>query len=351
MSVPILFNKIYDGVMKKVNEGSPVAKTLFHKALAISRERNHMLEFGEKPSAWLNFKHSIADKVVLSKIRDRLGGRLRTFAAGGAATSLTVLQFFEDIGIHICEGYGLTETSPVIACGANDWETRRLGCVGVPLYNNIVRIIDPNTLEERPLGEEGEIVQAGPNVMVRYRNNEDANNEVFFQSDGHRFFRTGDLGRMVDGKFLQVTGRIKEQFKLENGKYVVPAPLEDAITRSQFIAQCFMHGDNKPFTAVLVVPDPIEMVAWGASNGFDGMPLEELVKEQKLVDFIHQELVSACGVLKAYERPKKFALIGTPFSPDNQLLTAKLSMRRNNILKEHGDLVESLFTAGGGHEV
>jgi long-chain acyl-CoA synthetase len=351
MSVPILFNKIYDGVMKKVNEGSPVAKTLFHKALAISRERNHMLEFGEKPSAWLNFKHSIADKVVLSKIRDRLGGRLRTFAAGGAATSLTVLQFFEDIGIPICEGYGLTETSPVIACGANDWETRRLGCVGVPLYNNIVRIIDPNTLEERPLGEEGEIVQAGPNVMVRYRNNEDANNEVFFQSDGHRFFRTGDLGRMVDGKFLQVTGRIKEQFKLENGKYVVPAPLEDAITRSQFIAQCFMHGDNKPFTAVLVVPDPIEMVAWGASNGFDGMPLEELVKEQKLVDFIHQELVSACGVLKAYERPKKFALIGTPFSPDNQLLTAKLSMRRNNILKEHGDLVESLFTGGGGHEV
>merc|ERR1712072_1122869 len=129
-------------------------------------------------------------------------------AAGGAATSLTVLQFFEDIGIPICEGYGLTETSPVIACGSNDWQTRRLGTVGGPLFNNIVRIVDPQTLEERPLGEEVEIVQAGPNVMTGYRNNEEANAEVFFVKDGHRFFRTGDLGRMVDGKFLQVTGRI-----------------------------------------------------------------------------------------------------------------------------------------------
>eukprot|EP00605_Chrysophyceae_sp_TOSAG23-4_P001253 GSChrysophyteH1.ASY1.ANO1.1364.1 assembled CDS len=324
-------------------------------SLGIVSKREEILEALPmiKPSVimtWLNFKHSIADKVVLSKIRDRLGGNLKMMAAGGAATSLTVLQFFEDIGIPICEGYGLTETSPVIACGSNDWQTRRLGTVGVPLFNNIVRIVDPQTLEERPLGEEGEIVQAGPNVMTGYRNNEEANAEVFFVKDGHRFFRTGDLGRMVDGKFLQVTGRIKEQFKLENGKYVVPAPLEDAITRSQFIGQCFMHGENKPFTAVLIVPDPIEMAAWAQKNGFEGMLLEDLVKEQKVIDFMHQEIVSACGVLKAYERPKKFTLIGTPFSPDNQMLTAKLSMRRNNILKVHGDVVEEMFV-GGGHDV
>ena len=351
MSVPVLFNKVYDGVIKKVNEGSPITKKLFFAALGVARERNHLLEFGNTPSAWLDFKHGIADKVVLSKIRDKLGGRLKFFAAGGAATSLTVLEFFEDIGIPICEGYGLTETSPVIACGANDWDTRRLGCVGVPLFNNIVRIIDPHTLEERPLGEEGEVCQAGPNVMVGYRNNKQATEETFFTSkDGHRFFRSGDLGKMVDGKFLKITGRIKEQFKLENGKYVVPAPLEDAITRSQFIAQCFMHGDNKPFTAVLVVPDPIEMTAWAEKNGLGGMSMDDLIKEQKVVDFLQQELVSACGVLKAYERPKKWTPLAVPFSPDNQMLTAKLSMRRNNILKAYGDIVEDMFT-GKGHDV
>jgi len=351
MSVPVLFNKVYDGVMKVMNEGPPLKKKLFMASLGVARERNHMLEFGETPSAWLDFKFNLADKIVLSKVRERLGGRMKFFAAGGAATSVTVLQFFEDIGIPVCEGYGLTETSPVITSGANDWQTRRLGCVGVPLYNNIVQIIDPNTLEERAAGEEGEIVQSGPNVMVGYRNNSKANEEVFFMKDGKRFFRTGDLGRMIEGKFLKITGRIKEQFKLENGKYVVPAPLEDSITRSQFIAQSFMHGENKPFTAVLIVPDPIEVPAWAAKNGLEGMPMAELIKEQKVVDLMQKELIAACGVLKSYERPKKWTLISEPFSPDNQMLTPKMSLRRANILAAYGKQVEDMFAGKGGHDV
>jgi len=351
MSVPVLFNKVYDGVMKVINEGSPLKKKLFFAALGVARERNQLLEFGQTPSAFLDFKFNLADKVVLSKVRERLGGRMKFFAAGGAATSITVLEFFEDIGIPICEGYGLTETSPVISSGANDWETRRLGCVGVPLFNNTVLIIDPNTLEERPLGEEGEIVQSGPNVMVGYRNNPKANEEVFFMKDGKRFFRTGDLGKMVDGKFLKITGRIKEQFKLENGKYVVPAPLEDAITRSQFITQSFMHGENKPFTAVLIVPDPIEVPAWAAKNGLAAMPMAELIKEQKVIDLLQKELVAACGVLKNYERPKKWTLIAEPFSPDNQMLTPKMSLRRANILAAYGTQVDAMFSGEGGRDV
>ncbi len=347
VSVPVLFNKVYDGVLKKVNEGSPIAKKVFFGALAIARERNHLLEFQQEPSAWLNFKFNLADKIVFSKIRERLGGRLQFFCAGGAATSLTVLQFFEDIGVPICEGYGLTETSPVMTCGSNDWETRRLGCVGVPLHNNVVRIIDPHTLEERPFGEEGEIVQAGPNIMTGYRNNDAANEEVFFQKDGMRFFRTGDLGRIIDRKFLKITGRIKEQFKLENGKYVVPAPLEDAITRSQFIAQCFMHGDNKPHTSILVIPDPIEMPIWAEKNGLGGIPMDMLIKETKVIEFLNSEIVAACQVLKAYERPKKWLPLATPFSPDNQMLTAKMSMRRNNILATYGDMVMSMYDDAG----
>ena len=209
---------------------------------------------------------------------------MKFFAAGGAATSLTVLQFFEDIGIPICEGYGLTETSPVISSGsvnmepgANTFETRRLGCVGVPLKGNTVRIIDPHTLAPKGDDEEGEICQAGANVMTGYRNNKAANEEVFFHADGKKFFRTGDLGKMVEGKFLKVTGRIKEQFKLENGKYVVPAPLEDAITRSQFIAQSLLFGDNKPHTTCLIVPDILALREWGAKKGMPDMELSEYV--------------------------------------------------------------------------
>jgi long-chain acyl-CoA synthetase len=132
-SVPVLFNRVFDGVHKKMNSESPLKQKLFHAALKISREKNQLLEEGKSIGAWLNFKHKIVDKIVLSKIRDRLGGNLKLIISGGAAASLPVLQFFEDIGIPICEGYGLTETSPVITAGANNWKTRRLGCVGILL--------------------------------------------------------------------------------------------------------------------------------------------------------------------------------------------------------------------------
>lgn len=349
LSVPVLFNKVYDGVQKKVGEGSPVAKKLFTMAMAVARERNHMLEFGQTPGALLNFKHSIADKLVLSKIRDKLGGRMEFFCAGGAATSVTVLQFFEDIGIPICEGYGLTETSPVMTSGANNWETRRLGCVGVPLKGNTIRIIDPHTMEPKGDDEEGEICQAGGNIMTGYRNNDAANKEVFFHADGMKFFRTGDLGKMVEGKFLKVTGRIKEQFKLENGKYVVPAPLEDAITRSQFIAQSLLYGDNQPHTVVLIVPDILTLKEWGANQGLPEMELSEYVKQDEVVRLLTSEITAACQALKAYERPTRFVPLGEAFSADNQMLTPKLSLRRNNILAAHQAKIDDMYTGAVGY--
>jgi long-chain acyl-CoA synthetase len=209
ISVPALFNKVYDGVMKKMNEGSPVQKSIFFGSLAIARERNHALEFGLPVTSFLAFKHHMADTVVFSKIREKLGGNLTCMASGGAATSLEVLQFFEDIGIPIVEGYGLTETSPVISTGNKGWLNRRLATTGCPLKNLDVRILDPDTKEEQEHDTDGEICVSGPSVMTGYRNNPAANKEVFFMKDGKRFFRTGDLGRMVEGKFLKITGRIK----------------------------------------------------------------------------------------------------------------------------------------------
>jgi long-chain acyl-CoA synthetase len=185
LSVPILFNKVYSGVLKRISNAPPLVQKLFGNALKVARHVNSSKEMGVNPGIMSELLYKLYDKIVFQKIRMALGGRVRFMGSGGAAVSLPVLHFFEDIGIPICEGYGLTETSPVITTGANNWQTRRLGCSGVALYNVKVRIIDPNTMEELPPGEEGEVCCAGPNVMVGYHNNQKANDEVTYHVYDH----------------------------------------------------------------------------------------------------------------------------------------------------------------------
>lgn len=347
LSVPVLFNRVHDGIMKKVNEGSALKRRLFLAARQTARERSGRLERGEAVSGWLALKHSLADKIVFSKIREKLGGRLKVFYSGGAAANFEVLQFFEDIGIPIVEGYGLTETSPIITMGTVGWGNRRLGCSGVPLPGLDVRIVDPATFETRPAGEDGEIVVSGPSVMVGYHNLPEADSEVFFEKDGKRFFRTGDLGRMVDGKFLKITGRIKEQFKLENGKFVVPAPCEDFLCRGRFVAQACLVGANLPFTVALVVPDLLELRA--ALTELASLDDHQLVQHPAAAALLGPDIAAVEG-LKAFERPQRFAIV-TPFTLDNQMLTPKLSLRRNNILQQHQPLVEQMYAGSAGYIV
>ena len=349
-SVPVLFNRVYDGVLKKMSTESPLKQKLFHAALKISRQRNQLLEEGKSVSAWLNFKHKIVDKVVFSKIRDRLGGNIQLIISGGAATSLPVLHFFEDIGIPICEGYGLTETSPVITSNLAGWGNRRLGTAGIALPNVDLRIVDPETKADMPPGQDGEICAAGPNIMTGYRNNAKANDEVFFFKDGKKFFRTGDLGRMIDGKYLKITGRIKEQYKLENGKYVVPAPLEDALARSQFISQAFLFGDNKPYNVTLIVPDYLELKPWAEKKGIKFTDDASLVQSVEVINLIKNELMSCTTLMKSYERPSKFILLSEPFSQENQMLTPKMSLRRNNVMGAYKGLIDSMYANTSGTE-
>lgn len=258
-SVPVLYNKIYDGVMKKMNEGSPIVKSLFNRAMTVSRKRNDLIEYGKPVGLFLELQHTILDKIVLSKIRDRLGGHLVGMTCGGAALSDTVLKFFTDIGIQTLCGYGLSETSPVVTFCGPEWKDRRLGSVGVAIPGMEVMILDPATQEEAPLGTDGEICCTGESVMMGYHNNPKADEEVFLYKNGKKYFRTGDQGKLVEGRFLMITGRIKEQFKLNNGKYVVPITTEDSLTRSQYIAQAVLYGDNKKYTVCLLVPEMAEV--------------------------------------------------------------------------------------------
>jgi long-chain acyl-CoA synthetase len=339
--------------MKRMSQESALKRKIFDAALKISRQRNELLEFGKPVGAWLTFKHRLVDKIVFSKIRERMGGQLTYMSSGGAAASLKVLHFFEDIGIPICEGYGLTETSPVITASKPDsWKNRRLGTCGVPLKGVDLKIFDPETKRELEHDSDGEVCVSGPNVMVGYRNNPKANEEVFFHKDGKRYFRTGDLGRMVEGRFLKITGRIKEQYKLENGKYVVPAPLEDAMTRSHFVAQSFLYGDNKPYNVAIIVPDFVELRAWAKKNNVEGWTDDvSLLNHSAVLKLYGDELQHVCSLMKSYERPGKWCCIMEPFTQENQMMTPKMSFRRNNIMKAYAPLIEDMYNNKSGTKV
>jgi len=371
-SVPILFNKVYDGVNAAMKAQSPVVQFLYRLALRTARERNHRLEFNQPVGAFLNWRWKVLDKIVLKKVRERLGGNLQRMGAGGAATSLPVLQFFEDIGIPVIEGYGLTETAPIITAGSVDFSNRRLGCVGVPLPGQDVRIIDPNTNEVLGNDTDGEIVASGPNVMKGYRNNPKANEEVFLQIDNKRFFRTGDLGRLVEGKYLKITGRIKEQFKLENGKFVVPAPLEDIFSRGPMILQSFLYGDNKKYTILLIVPNFIEIENWAKAKHPDLLPFlpkdvknvadlgkndEENTKLLKLyqsdafIKKVSYEIVRHSKHAKSYERPLKWYPLLSAFTQENQMMTPKMSLRRKNVIDAYQKILDGLYQGEVGNTI
>jgi len=353
-AVPMLCNRIYDAVMAKVAVEPPRRQKIFHGALALSRRRNELLERGLEPDWLLNLQYKIADKLVFSKIRARFGGRLHYMAIGGAAASLPVTHFFEDIGIAIGEGYGLTETSPVVTCSSSLWQYRRLGTCGVVVPGTTVTIFDPVTMQELPADTEGEICVSGPAVFDGYRNNKEATAEVIFHHTNAagvtlRYFRTGDLGALVEGKFLKLTGRIKEQFKLANGKFVVPAPVEDRVNRSPFVAQSVVHGDNREHAAVFVVPDVAAIREHASRTGLDlgsGVDDEALLQLPSVRGLLSKSIATCCQSMKSYERPRRWGYTLQPMTQENHLLTAKMSLRRNNILAAYGKEFDRICNEG-----
>jgi long-chain acyl-CoA synthetase len=333
-AVPRIFNRIYDGLNKRMEEESPVKRKLFEAAMKNSDDLRAQVA-ANKTSLKTTMLDKAYDAIIFKKVRERFGGRLRFCISGGAALSPEVARFIDNLHIHVFEGYGLTETSPLVT--VNLPGARKIGCVGKPIRGVEVVIKD---VEGYPKGS-GEVCVRGKNVMIGYHELPDKTAEVIDEeANGGRLFHTGDLGRLDEDGFLWIIGRVKEQYKLENGKYVVPAPIEEQLSLSPYILQCMIEGIGKPYNAAVIIIDKESMTKWAKDNS---VPEGELLTHKKVHALIDAEIKRVGSELKGYERPRKFVLDDEEWTPDNGMLTPKMSLKRRIVMKKYGDDLEALY--------
>lgn len=347
-SVPRIFNKIHDGVLKKVEAEGGLKEKLFHATLATARQRRELAE-QRRTSGFVDFKYKVLDRLVASKVRARFGGRLKYAFSGGAAINEEVALFIDALGILVYEGYGLTETSPIAT--ANWPGARKIGSVGKPIPG--VRVEIDRSVTDDP--KHGEIVIFGHNVMEGYHGLPAADAEVFVEhteegfvptdaADPERGFRSGDMGYVDEDGFLYITGRLKEQYKLENGKYVVPSPLEEQLQLSGLVNQVFVFGDGRPYNVALVVPDTDALERWCTENGISERG-EAANRHERVLSLFREEIDKHSRDFKQFEKIKKLEIIEEEFTVENGLLTPKMSVKRRKVIERWSEVLERLYAA------
>lgn len=330
ISVPKIFNKIYDTIHQKTAD-QPVARLLFERSESLARKARK-----DRLSVLDKVQQKVLDRVVGAKVRAVFGNSLRFCISGGAALSEEIAHFFNDFGVTVYEGYGMTETSPIIAVNSPR-AGRKIGSAGHPLPGVNVRIeVDPD--EEN--GKQGEVIVGGPCIMKGYLNQPEATAEVL--TDAHEL-RTGDMGYIDEEGYLWLTGRVKEQYKLENGKYVVPSALESRITLSTIIESCVVFGANRPYNIAIVQPAADFIQKFCAEHGLENVPSAELENNAKLRDCIQEELNKMCESFRGYEKPRKFLITLDVFTIQNGMLSPALKIKRREVEKKYGDRIRSLY--------
>jgi long-chain acyl-CoA synthetase len=332
-SVPRIFNRIYDGLQKRMESEKPLKRALFNRGMEVAAKRRALADRGAS-NPLLNLQHAFFDRVVFSKVRARFGGRLKYAFSGGAAISREVAEFIDNHGITVYEGYGLTETSPIAT--ANWPGARRIGSVGRAIPGTRIEI-DKSLADD---GKNGEIIVHGHNVMLGYYNLPDENSKVFTGDGG---FRTGDMGHLDADGYLWITGRIKEIYKLENGKYVTPGPVEEHLQLSPLVTQAMLHGQNKPFNVVVLVPDLDALKKWAGERGLDTGAVPELLKRPEVQALYREQIAEHTKSAKGYERPQKFLLVGEEWTTANGMLTPSLKLKRRAVLAKYGEALEELY--------
>jgi len=325
LAVPRIFEKIYNGAEAKAEAAGKgkIFRKAADTAIAYSEalDKKHM-------SPVLKLKHGLFDKLVYSKIRAGMGGRVEAAISGGAPLGVRLGHFYRGIGISVLEGYGLTETTA--GATLNLHGAHRVGSVGRPIPGTSIKI-----------AEDGEVLIRGPIVMDGYWQNQAANDEVF---DSERWFKSGDLGKLDDDGFLYIVGRKKELIVTAGGKNVAPAVLEDRLRAHPLVSQCVVVGDNQPFIAALVTVDQDALKLWVANNKKDGASIADLVNDPDLIAVIQTAVDDANKAVSKAESIRKFTLLPTDFTIAGGHLTAKLSVKRHVVAKEFAKEIEALFT-------
>jgi long-chain acyl-CoA synthetase len=333
VSVPAVYNRLYDALQKMMAAKGGVTRTLFDRALANEQKRAGLAADG-KTTRWVEMQHDMYDKLVFSKVRNGFGGQLRYSISGGAAISVEVAEFISALGLTVYEGYGLTETSPVAA--ANTPSYRKVGSIGKEIPGVTIDI--DRELTDDP--EIGELIIHGPNVMLGYFNLPEENEKALTADRG---FRTGDLGYRDDDGFLFIRGRIKEQYKLENGKYVVPSPIEEQLQLSGYVTNIMVYGEQRPYNVAVIVPDMDALTKWAADHGLGDLSGEALLESDTVSDLYQREIDRLSGSIKGYEQVRGFVLEDEEFTPENGMLTPSLKVKRKAVLDRYGDDLEKLY--------
>jgi long-chain acyl-CoA synthetase len=324
LAVPRIFEKIYNGAEAKAEAAGK--GDIFRKAAAVAIAYSEALD-KKKVSPILKLKHGLFDKLVYSKIRAGMGGRVEAAISGGAPLGARLGHFYRGAGVTVLEGYGLTETTA--GATLNLIGAQRVGSVGRPIPGTSVKI-----------AEDGEVLLRGPIVMDGYWQNQAANDEVF---DSERWFKSGDLGKLDEDGFLYIVGRKKELIVTAGGKNVAPAVLEDRLRAHPLVSQCMVVGDNQPFIAALVTLDPDALKAWVANNKKDGAAIGDLVNDPDLIAVIQTAVDEANKAVSKAESIRKFTLLTTDFTIAGGHLTAKLSVKRHVVAKEFAKEIDALF--------
>jgi len=324
VTVPRLLEKVYDRIMLKGGELTGIKKKLFFWAHDLASR----YEINQSMGVWYNMQLSLANKLIFSKWREALGNNITCVASGGAACQPRLIRIFTAARIPILEGYGLTETSPVISVNRLEVEDRKFGSVG-PVIPGV----------EVKIAEDGEILCKGPNVMLGYYKRPDLTAEVMQNG----WFHTGDIGVLENRKFLKITDRKKELFKTSGGKYVAPLAIESKLKESPYIEQLMVVGPERKFVGALIVPNFAYLKDWAKQNGVDDSSQDAMVRDPRVIAMYQEIIESFNKYFDHVQQVKRFRLLPADWTVETGEMTPKLSLKRRVIAEKYRDLIDGIY--------
>ncbi len=330
LSVPRLLERVYDGIIAKGKDLSGIKKSLFFWAVNLGLR----YELNRANGWWYHFKLGIADKLIFSKWREALGGNIKIIVSGGAALQPRLARVFSASGITVLEGYGLTETSPVIAVNDQVKNEIMFGTVG-PVINGV----------DVKIAEDGEILCKGPNVMIGYYNQPEMTREAI---DGEGWFHTGDIGMFVDNHYLKITDRKKEMFKLSSGKYVAPQVIENRLKESFFIEQAMVVGENEKFASAIISPNFPFLHEWASGHEIKFRDNAELIELKEVTDRYQQEVNEINRSLGEHEKIKRIRLVPEEWSPQTGEMSQILKLKRRVLYERYSNILQQIYAVKGG---